>query len=90
MLSCWIRQAHLWDIASGKEVLQVAASKCFYGAGAVQWTNHHLVTASGDELLITETVSHEGAKDIEEGAALQGAAVHQIFAVARRDYLLRC
>ena len=64
-------QVRFWDIASGKEVRKVAGSEFAFGEGAErteQWTNHHLLTAFGDELLITELVPHGGVEEIEDGA----------------------
>jgi len=58
-----------WDIASGKEVL--AGSKFAFGEGAdstEESTNHHLLTAFGDELLITALVPHGGVEEIEDDA----------------------
>ena len=63
-----IWQVRFWDIASGKEVRHVAGSEFAFGegaAGTMQWTNHHLLKATGDTLLITERLPHGGAGGIE-------------------------
>ena len=60
-----------WDIASGKEVRQVDGSEFDFGEGAdrtEESTNHHLLTAFGDELLITALVPHGGVEEIEDDA----------------------
>jgi len=65
-------QVRFWDIASGKEVRQVAGTEFAFGEGAErteQWTNHHFLTAFKDELLITELVPHGGVEEIGDGAA---------------------
>lgn len=64
-------QVCFWDIASGKEVRRVAASEFAFGAGAEMSehrTNHHLLKAFGDSLLITELPPHDGAGGFEDGA----------------------
>ena len=57
-----ITQVRFWDIASGKEVRQVAASEFAFveGPDATHKTHQHLLTASGDMLLITELLPLEG------------------------------
>jgi len=60
-----------WDIASGKEVRQVAGSKFAFGEGAERTelnTNRHFLKASKGTLLITE-LPHGGAGGIEHGGA---------------------
>jgi len=58
-------QVRFWDIASGKEVRQVAASEFAFVEGNTHVnqskTNHHLLTTSGDTLEITEQPPHGGA-----------------------------
>ena len=60
-----------WDIASGKEVRQVADSEFAFGEGAA-WTelitNRHFLKAIGRTLVITE-LPHGGAGAIEDGSA---------------------
>ena len=71
VLTWWIWQVRFWDIASGKEVRQVAASEFAFVERAEwteQWTNHHFLCAEGDELEITELVSHGGVEEIGVGA----------------------
>ena len=56
---------HVWDIASGKEVRQVAASEFAFGAGAEMTElkpNRHFLKASGDTLEITELPPHGGVQ----------------------------
>jgi len=73
-----------WDIASGKEVRQVAASEFAFveGAGIREYrTNHHLIKANGDSLLITELPPHGGAGGVEEGAVASFKAPRTIASV---------
>ena len=61
-----------WDIASGKEVRQVAASEFAFVEGAEMCehrTNHHLLKDNGESLLITELPPHGGAGGVEDDAA---------------------
>ena len=63
----WIWQVRFWDIASGKQVRQVAASEFAFVAGAEMrehTTNRHLLKAYGDTLLITKLVPDGGAEHI--------------------------
>ena len=61
-LTWLISQVRFWDVASGKEVRQVAGSEFAFveGPAAKHKTNQHLLTARGDMLLITELLPHEG------------------------------
>ena len=62
-LTWLISQVRFWDVASGKEVRQVTTGLvCAFveGPAAKHKTNQHLLTASGDMLLITELLPHEG------------------------------
>ena len=64
-------QVIFWDIASGKEVRQVAGSEVAFGEGAdrtEERTNHHLLTAFGDELLITALVPYGSVEEIDDDA----------------------
>jgi len=66
-----IWQVIFWDIASGKEVRQVAGSEFAFGTGAAMRqlnTNRHFLKAIGRTLVITE-LPHGGAGSIEEGGA---------------------
>ena len=72
VLTWLIWQVRFWDIASGKEVRQVAASEFAFVEGAEMRehrTNHHLLKANGESLLIIEQVPHGGAEGMEDGAA---------------------
>jgi hypothetical protein len=72
VLAWWGWQVRFWDIASGEEVRQVAASEFAFDVGAeltAHRTNHHLMKAYVDTLVITERLPHGGAEDIEGGAA---------------------
>ena len=63
-LTWLISQSRFWDVASGKEVRQVAAGGSVIafveGLAANHKTRQHLLTASGDMLLITELLPNEG------------------------------
>ena len=61
-LACLISQERFWNVASGKEVRQVAGSDFAFveGPDAEHKTHQHLLTASGDMLLITELLPLEG------------------------------
>jgi hypothetical protein len=60
-LTCLISQVRFWNVASGKEVRQVAGSEFAFveGPAAEHTTNQHLLTVKGDMLLITELLPHE-------------------------------
>ena len=66
LLTSWFWKVTFWDIASGEEVRQVAGSK--FPFEPTQKTSPHFLTASGDTLLITERLSHEGLAGMEDGA----------------------
>ena len=61
-----------WDIASGKEVRQVAGSEFAFGEGAEMTelkTNRHFLSARRNTLEITERLPHGGVGGIQCGAA---------------------
>ena len=80
----WIWQVRFWDIASGKEVRQVAASEFAFVAGAEMrehTTNHHLLKAYGDTLLITKLLPDGGAEDISAAPEASFKAPQYILSV---------
>ena len=63
---------YFWDVASGKEVRQVAASEFVFESGSSKQlrSNQHLLEADGDTLHITVLWPHGGAADIEDDGVL--------------------
>ena len=74
-----------WDIASGKEVRQVAGSEFAFGAGVErigQPTSNHFLRVIDNELLITEKLPHGSVGGIQDGVAS--------FRVPQRITSVRC
>jgi len=79
---------HVWDVTSGRQVLQLAGSSfaLVEGLSGEHTTDRHIITALGDTLRIYE-VGSEQQQHAEDGAA---AAPVACFKAPKEIYSVRC